>query len=195
MEKVFIVIVYHSTFGHTKLVAETLAIEMHSEYSDVLIIPVEDAINSMDKFAKADMILFGCPTYFGTISAGFKTFMESTGKIWFMQGWKDKLAAGFTNSSTIGGDKLNTLTDLSIFAAQHGMLWVSQGILPKYEDNKQTDGQNRLGSYLGLMVTSDNDLNHVNSLHPGDQLTIQLFAKRIVQATVKYTGIQIPTDN
>jgi hypothetical protein len=31
--------------------------------------------------------------------------------------WKDKLVTGFTNSRTISGDKLNTLFDLTVYAA------------------------------------------------------------------------------
>lgn len=56
--------------------------------------------------------------------------MEATSKFWYTQTWKNKLAAGFTNSSSLNGDKLNTLQQLSIFSAQHSMLWISLGILP-----------------------------------------------------------------
>jgi NAD(P)H dehydrogenase (quinone) len=44
--------------------------------------------------------------------------------LWFEQRWKDKIAAGFTNSASQSGDKLNVLTDLSIFAAQLSMIWI-----------------------------------------------------------------------
>ncbi len=44
--------------------------------------------------------------------------------------WSDKLAAGFTNSKTMSGDKLNTLFDLAAFAAQHGMIWVGLDLYP-----------------------------------------------------------------
>ena len=42
--------------------------------------------------------------------------------------WRDKVAAGFTNSGAKSGDKLHTLTSLAVFAAQHHMHWVSLGL-------------------------------------------------------------------
>ena len=64
--------------------------------------------------------------------------------------WKDKIAAGFTNSASRSGDKLATLIQFAILAAQHGMHWVSLG-LPT--GNNSTHGSeqdlNRLGFWLG----------------------------------------------
>ena len=44
--------------------------------------------------------------------------------------WKDKLAAGFTNSHSFAGDKGHALESLTILAAQHGMNWVNLGLAP-----------------------------------------------------------------
>ncbi|HEY0731732.1 MAG TPA: flavodoxin family protein, partial [Chitinophagaceae bacterium] len=156
MQQVTISIVYHSGQGHTKQIADILAENLQSEFSQVHLINVEDAKEKLDLLHQSDTIVFGCPTYFGNVSAGFKQFMELTGGFWYNQMWKDKLAAGFTVSSTRSGDKLNTLISLSLFAAQHSMFWISQGIMPRFCNNEQTEGQNRAGSYLGLMIQSDN---------------------------------------
>lgn len=190
MEKGNISIVYHSQQGHTKQVAQILAQSMSSELTDVNLVDVEDVATNMELLHESDTIIFGCPTYFGNVSADFKQFMERTGKFWYKQLWKDKLAAGFTLSSTTNGDKLNTLISLSLFAAQHSMLWISQGILPRFCNDEQTDGQNRLASYLGLMVQCANG-SDVQPLHPGDLLTIELFAQRIVDITLKYKNLKI----
>jgi multimeric flavodoxin WrbA len=186
MEKLQIAIVYHSGFGHTAQVAKLLAetMQAHSQKVAINLMNTDDAINNLESLHSADTIIFGSPTYFGSVSANFKKFMEATGTFWYKQLWKDKLAAGFTNSSTSNGDKLATINTLSLFAAQHSMLWISQGILPRFICDQQTDGQNRLGSYLGLMTQSDNDLKQVNQMHPGDRLTAELFAKRIVDITI-----------
>ena len=120
----------------------------------------------------------------GTISADFKKFMEATGKFWYSQKWKDKFAAGFTNSSTLNGDKLNTLQQLSLFASQHSMLWVSTGILPKFENDKQLEEPNGLASYLGLMTLSDNSTKEVNQ--PKGLETAELFGERIAQITKQF---------
>ncbi len=47
----------------------------------------------------------------------------STRRAWVPQTWRNKIAAGFTNSGSWHGDKLNSLVTLALFAAQHGMIW------------------------------------------------------------------------
>src|SRR5439155_14127707 len=107
------------------------------------------------KLAAADAIVFGCPTYMGSASAQFKQFMDATAAVWALQGWRDKLAAGFTHSAAPSGDKLGTLTQLAVFAAQHGMVWISLGLPPTYIEVGTADGDtNRLGSHLGAMAQS-----------------------------------------
>jgi multimeric flavodoxin WrbA len=145
------------------------------------IISVDEAEGKFDLLGQSDTIVFGCPSYFGNISSGFKQFMELPSNFWYNQPWKDKLAAGFTVSSTRGGDKLYTLISLALFAAQHSMNWISQGVTPRYCNNEQTEGQNRMGSYLGLMIQSDN-ARELSPPHPGGILTTELFAKRILDS-------------
>lgn len=190
MEQAIISIVYHSGRGHTKQIAEILAKNLQSPVSQVHLVNVEEAKGLFHLLHQSDTIVFGSPTYFGNVSAGFKQFMELTGGFWYNQVWKDKLATGFTVSSTRNGDKLNTLIALSLFAAQHSMQWISQGILPRYCNNEQTDGQNRMASYLGLMIQSDNG-REVTAPHPGDILTTELFAKRILDVTLQFKNIKI----
>lgn len=181
-----ITLIYHSGHGHTELVAQQLVASMTQPGLDVHLLNVEETTVNMDMLHQSDMLVFGCPTYFGSVSADFKQFMERTGRFWYQQPWKDKLAAGFTNSSTTNGDKLNTLMSLFLFAAQHSMQWVSLGILPRFLCNQQTDGQNRLASYIGLMTQSDNALAEVNPLHAGDQLTTELFGQRLAEVTRRH---------
>ncbi|HEX9980883.1 MAG TPA: flavodoxin family protein [Flavobacterium sp.] len=192
MKNIQIAIVYHSGFGHTAQVAKVLCEAMHAHSTKVIVnlLNVEEATADLTVLNDSDTIVFGSPTYFGNVSADFKKFQETTGGIWYNQLWKDKLAAGFTNSSTSNGDKLATINALSLFAAQHSMLWISQGIMPRFLCDEQTNGQNRLGSYLGLMVQSDNNLKEVNAMHTGDLLTTELFAKRIVDVTLQYKSHQ-----
>lgn len=192
MQQVTISIIYHSGQGHTKQIADILAENLQSEFSQVHLINVEDAKEKLDLLHQSDTIVFGCPTYFGNVSAGFKQFMELTGGFWYNQMWKDKLAAGFTVSSTRSGDKLNTLISLSLFAAQHSMFWISQGIMPRFCNNEQTEGQNRAGSYLGLMIQSDNG-KELLLPHSGDILTTELFAKRILDVTLTFKTLKLTT--
>lgn len=45
----------------------------------------------------------------GGMSAQFKAFMDAGAKVWFAQGWKDKIAAGFTQFGSQNGDKFNSV--------------------------------------------------------------------------------------
>lgn len=176
-------IVYHSGFGHTRVVAERIAKGLTNESVESVLIPVEEAMNQLATLHQSDILIFGSPTYMGSISASFKQFMEDTSQFWYQQPWKDKLAAGFTNSSTTNGDKLNTLTDICLFAAQHSMIWISTGILPVFRENRQLPTPNGMGSYLGLMTQSD------GARQPGipdDLETATLFGARIAQIAQKF---------
>lgn len=181
-ENMKIAIVYHSGYGHTKVVAERILKGASPIVPDVQLLTSKEAIKRSHFLQEADTIVFGSPTYFGNVSAEFKLFMESTAGTWARQLWKDKLAAGFTNSSSMNGDKLNTLTNLSLFAAQHGMLWIPLGIMPQYDSaGKQLPEPNGMASYLGLMTLSDNA--HQQFDEPADLLTAELFGQRIAMLT------------
>ncbi|MNP27796.1 NAD(P)H dehydrogenase (quinone) [compost metagenome] len=120
------------------------------------LIAVEEVDDYWDCLHRADAIIFGAPTYMGSASAAFKAFMDATASFYLAQPWRDKLAAGFTNSGCLCGDKLNTLLQLAVFAAQHSMIWVGLDLLPARSALGVFDGQlNRLGSSLGAMAQSN----------------------------------------
>jgi NAD(P)H dehydrogenase (quinone) len=69
-------------------------------------------------------LIFGSPTYMGGVASQLKAFIDAASGIWFAQGWKNKIAGGFTHSGSPSGDKQGTLLYLAINAAQHSMIWV-----------------------------------------------------------------------
>ncbi|MEZ6318877.1 MAG: flavodoxin family protein [Phycisphaerales bacterium] len=151
-----VVIVVHSGYGHTAKVAESVRTGVGTVPAvDAEIVAVDELIAASegptwDKLAAADAIVFGTPTYMGNVAAAFKQFMDMSSGVWLAQGWAGKLAAGFTNSGSPSGDKVNTLESLVIFASQHGMTWTPTGVPLDHEH-----GINRLGGFLGLMTQSD----------------------------------------
>lgn len=156
---VSVAVVYHSGFGHTARQAQAV-IDGAASVAGVktLLVPVETVDAHWDDLARADAIIFGAPTYMGSASAQFKTFADASSKVWAARGWKDKIAAGFTNSASQNGDKLATLQQLATFAAQHAMLWVGLDLLPGNNSSKgSTADLNRLGSFLGAMAQSNAD--------------------------------------
>ena len=166
MQTATISIVYHSRFGHTKQAVKLLANSLRLGEATVHVFSVHEAEAYWQHLQASDTTMFGCPTLFGNMSAAFKAFMEETEPFLYRQLWKNKLAAAFTVSSSAGGDKLLTLQSIAAFAAQHSMLWISPGVLPRYCGDQQTDGQNRFASYLGLMIQSDNSYEKVEPFKP-----------------------------
>jgi multimeric flavodoxin WrbA len=155
-----VAVVYHSGYGHTARQAEAVAAGARGVAGiDVKLLSVETPDDAFwAELAEADALIFGAPTYMGSVSAPFKSFMDASSKVWFAQGWKGKLAAGFTTSASQSGDKLNSLVQLSIFAAQQSMIWVSLGLLPGNNSSKGAPSDlNRLGSYLGAMAQANAD--------------------------------------
>ena len=163
-----IAIVYHSGYGHTKAVAESVVRGAQAVAgADVVLIdattlkpPGADRQYGSEwaPLDDADALIFGCPTYMGSVSAGLKAFMEASSGKWFTLAWKDKLAAGFTNSSSWSGDKLNALQDIMHFAMQHAMVWVGLDMLPGYNTSKGTpEDLNRVGSFTGVMTRANAD--------------------------------------
>ena len=158
-----IAIIYHTTYGHTKLQAEAVHRGAQSVSSaSATLYTVEEATARLDELDAADAIILGCPTYMGTMSAGMKAFLETAAKKWFTLAWKDKVGGAFTNSSSFSGDKLNTLLGLVINAMQHGMIFVGLGMMPSANrpDEMNTirgpgpEAHNRVGSFIGPMAAS-----------------------------------------
>ena len=158
-----IAIVYHSGYGHTARQAEAVHRGANTiEGVEARLLTAEEAVGRMDELDGADAIVFGCPTYMGSMSAEMKRFLEGTVKRWFAQRWAGKVAGGFTNSSSFSGDKLNTLIGLMIHAMQHGMIWVGSAIMPAANrpadmttpEGPRPDAHNRVGSFVGPMAAS-----------------------------------------
>ena len=106
-----VAVLFHSGFGHTALQAEAVrrGIERVAG-AFALYLTSDEAQARLDDLDLADAIIFGAPTYMGSVSGPFKMFMDSTSKTYARGAWKDKIAAGFTNSASRSGDKLATLT-------------------------------------------------------------------------------------
>jgi multimeric flavodoxin WrbA len=186
-----VAIVFHSAWGHTEAIAHCIAngaSAIDGVTVDVVKIgeTTDELKQNVEQLQDADAIVFGAPTYLGSVSAQFKMFMDASSGAWFQQQWKDKLAAGFTVGGAMSGDKLGVLIQLSMYAAQHGMVWVGQAEANTSPDGKQGDPEaiNRMGSTLGLMAQADNAGPEVTP-PSGDRKTAELFGKRIATMAQK----------
>jgi multimeric flavodoxin WrbA len=124
----------------------------------------------------------------GSPSAVFKAFAEASVKVWAADlGWRDKIAAGFTNSKAMSGDKLNSLVDMAVFAAQHGMIWVGLDLYPGWaESTASIEDLNRLGSWLGAMAQSDADLSAEKAPPETDLRTAAALGARVATVTLRH---------
>jgi len=178
-----VVVVYHSGYGHTQRMAQAVA-----EGAGAQLIAIDADGNlpegGWEQLKAADAIIFGSPTYMGSVSWQFKKFADASSKPWFSQEWKDKVAAGFTNSAGMNGDKQGTLTTLFTLAMQHGMVWVSQGLMPANTKAARRDDLNYLVSYSGAIAQSPSD-GGAGDMAAGDLETAKLFGKRVADVAAR----------
>lgn len=175
-----IVIVFHSGYGHTGKVAEAVAA---GSGGSLLAIDAEGNLpaGGWEQLAAADAIVFGSPTYMGSVSWQFKKFADASSKPWYSQQWKNKLAAGFTNSASMNGDKHSTLHYLITFSQQHSMLWVGTGMMPANSKAATRNDINYVASSSGLMTATPSDAS-ADEMIPGDIATARLFGQRVAAA-------------
>lgn len=185
-----VAIVYFSGSGHTRLMAEAVHRGAAAVADTVVTSHAIDGRDIRDgRFAhaalfatldRADALIFGTPTYMGGPAAQFKAFADASAGIWFRQGWRNNLAAGFTHSGSPSGDKLATLQALALFASQHSMLWVGSADFPSHF-RVEPHEVNRLGSFLGVMGYAASTPGTSAALHPGDRLTSEGLGRRVAE--------------
>jgi NAD(P)H dehydrogenase (quinone) len=185
-----VAVIYFSGANHTHLMAEAIAEGARGAGAsvDLLRIVGEQITHGRWKdeaflvtLNGADAIVFGTPTYMGGPAAQFKAFVDGASGIWYGQGWKDKIAGGFTHSGSPSGDKQGTLLYLATNALQHSMIWVGTGLMAG------ENGVNRLGSYAGVMGQAYPDMTGAPAtLDEGDRLTSMLYGQRIAAATQRW---------
>ena len=182
-------IVYDSGFGHTARVADAVARGVREvEGGEAILIAVADGPPDWAQLEKSDAIIFGSPTYNGLISARIKQFFEdSTKPAWVDLKWRDKIAAGFTNSGALHGDKLNALVSMALFAAQHGMIWVGLDLMPGANSSTSSpDELNRLGSWLGVMTHANVDQAPDVAPPECDLKTAQYLGRRVARIAARF---------
>lgn len=179
-----VAVVFHSGYGHTLRMAQAVA---EGAAAQLVAIDAEGNLpaGSWETLAAADAIVMGSPTYMGTVSWQFKKFADATSKKWFTQAWKDKLAAAFTNSASMNGDKLSTLHYLFTLSQQHSMLWVGTGLMPSNKKNSTRDDINYVASFSGLMTASPSDASP-DEMIAGDFATAKAFGERVKTVAARF---------
>ena len=179
-----IAIAYWTGYGHTRRLAEHVAEGVTRSGAQAHLIDVATlGEGQWQVLDQAAAIIFGAPTYMGSTAAGFKAFMDETSDRWGDQVWADKIAAGFSVATYPSGDKLITLTQLAVFAAQHGMIWVGLDAIGE-RGNPEDGALNPDGYCLGLGARSSRDKSLL--IDPGDAETARLFGARVAMAAQRW---------
>ncbi|MFI9343787.1 flavodoxin family protein [Streptomyces sp. NPDC052773] len=175
-------VAYHSGYGHTTVLAEAVRAGATEAGAEVHLIKVDEITEEQwTVLDRSDVIVFGSPTYMGTASGAFHVFAEASSKRWFGQDWKDKLAAGFTNSGSKSGDKLHTLQFFQTLAAQHGMHWVNLGLHPGWNNTAGSENDlNRLGFFSGAASQTNID-EGPDGVHKADVATAEHLGRRVTE--------------
>jgi len=178
-----IVVIYHSGYGHTKKQAEAVA---EGAKADLVAINENGDIGDTDwdKLDAAKAIIFGSPTYMGTVSWQFKKFADASSKVWFTQKWKNKIFAGFTNSASLNGDKGSTIQYLMTLAMQHSGVWVGTGLMPANIKTSVRGDVNYLGGFSGALMATPADAS-ADEVNEGDLETAKLLGVRVAEFAAK----------
>jgi len=186
-----IAIIFHSGYGHTRRVAGHVEKGVASSGVAVKSIAIDAEGNvpeaAWQTLRESDAIIFGTPTYMGGPSWQFKKFADASSKQWFAMDWKGKVAAGFTNSASMTGDKESTLHYLVTLASQHKMLWCGSSLNPANSKSSTREDINYLGGFVGLVVVSPSDAS-VDEMIPGDLKTAEAFGANIAEVIMRVSS-------
>lgn len=185
-----IAIVYFSGYGHTVKQAEAVlagaasvaGVEVHALRIDANGDLPEGALEAL---ADTAAIIYGSPTYMGGPAWQFKKFADASSKLWFRQGLKDKLAAGFTNSASTNGDKFATIEYFWTLSQQHGQIWVGTGLMPSNTKAHGPADVNWSAGFGGALAISPSDASPEEAPRSGDLETARLLGARVAALALR----------
>jgi NAD(P)H dehydrogenase (quinone) len=120
-----VAVIYYSETGSIKGLAEAAAEGATKAGADVRLLSAEAASN--DDMEWADVVLFGTPSHYGTIAAGLKTYIDSTGDLWRAGRLADKVYGAFVSSASTHGGQETTLTNFTTIFTHWGGIIVPPG--------------------------------------------------------------------
>ena len=113
-----VLIIYFSKTGNTEKMAHAVAEGVSAEGVEPVLKKVDAA--SVDDLLVVDGVIFGSPTYFGTMAAEIKSFLDESvkhfGKL------NGKIGGAFSSSALLGGGNETTVLDILKALLIHGMI-------------------------------------------------------------------------
>lgn len=189
-----VAIVYFSGTGHTRSLAQSVATGaagVEGTKTDLIAIEGRDIREGrwrndeiLGRLEAAGAIIFGSPTYMGSVSGQMECFLDATAELWMTRDWRDKVASAFTVSGSPCGDNYNTLVRFATFAMQQGMIWVGLGYIPG------ADGLNRLGLSFGAAGQAMHEPPE-EAPNGADRRTGEALGRRVAEIAMKLSSVDV----
>ncbi|BDC35361.1 MAG: flavodoxin family protein [Candidatus Methanoliparum thermophilum] len=153
-----VLIVYHSKTGNTEKMAKAIAEGVNLSGAEAILKRVEDA--SIDDLDDIDGLILGSPTYFGTMSAEMKRFIDQSVKK--RKKLENKIGAAFSSSNFVNGGNETTIISLIQALLVHGMVVAGDpletgghfGVVSiKDPDEKTLERCRKFGKRIGELAT------------------------------------------
>jgi NAD(P)H dehydrogenase (quinone) len=109
---------YYSVTHNTEKMAVKIADVLRAEGLDVDLKSVEDT--TVDDLLKYDCLLFGSPTYYGSMAWPIKKLLDESVK--FHGKLKGRVGGAFSSSANVGGGNETTILDILNALLIHGMV-------------------------------------------------------------------------
>jgi NAD(P)H dehydrogenase (quinone) len=167
-----LLVLYHSSYGHTETLAYAVAHGARAvEDMQVTIKRVPElmpeeimqdagmkvdqpaAIATVDELPEYDAIVFGTPTRFGNMTSQMRNFLDQTGPLWVEGALIGKIGSVFTSTGTGGGNE-TTILSFHTTLLHHGMVIVG---LPYSAPDLADVSEMRGGSPLGAATIAGPD--------------------------------------
>ena len=113
-----VLVVYYSRTGNTEKMAQLIAEAAAAEGVEVACQRVQDT--SLEDLLKADGIVIGSPTYYGTMAAEIKRLIDESVK--YHRELEGKVGAAFSSAGGPGGGAETTVLDILKALLIHGMI-------------------------------------------------------------------------
>jgi NAD(P)H dehydrogenase (quinone) len=113
-----VLVSYYSRTGNTEKMAEKIAEAIKKEELEISLKRVEEV--SVDELLDYDCLIFGSPTYYGSMAWPVKKLLDESVK--FHGKLKGKIGGAFSSAANVGGGNETTILNILNALLIHGMI-------------------------------------------------------------------------
>ena len=136
---------------------------------------------TLEELADCSGLAIGSPSYFGSMAAPLKHFIDQTSTLWLTGQLIDKPACGFTSASTMHGGQEQCIYSMMTPLIHHGMVWLGLPYKNKELINTQAGGTPYGASHLANSTSE-------NNLTVDEKALCEAQGKRLAQMALKLTN-------